>query len=149
MESAGKRLVLRFTIRRIGRGKRPVEVAHFYSPYGGKVFHAYCERGVVSSFIERIIYTFNSNVERSRTGKSIYLEGGKAEDIFRRLVILAGCTQSVRIRTKIVEVAESVAGLGEVETIFWYNKMLEEYEKRGYWGACRVAKAFRVIYRID
>lgn len=145
MEENGKRVILRFSTRRVGNHGKLVELVHFYGPTGSKIFHARCERGVISSFLERA----NGFVRRSRTGKTIYLEGTRAEEFFRKLIILAGCKQCMRTASKILEVAEAVAGLGEFETIFWYSKMIEEFEKRGYWGVCRVAKAFRVLYRID
>ena len=145
VEAGEKRVVLRFSIRSIGKHRKPVEVVHFYSSTSGKVFHARCEQGVISSFLERI----NGAVRRSKTGKTIYLEGARAEELFRKLIILAGCRQCVRATSKILEIAEVVAGLGEFETIFWYSKMIEGYEKKGYWGVCRVAKAFRVLHRID
>ncbi len=145
VDNSEKRVVLRFSIRKIGKHRKPVEVVHFYGSTGGKVFHARCERGVISSFLERM----NGAVSRSRTGKTIYLEGTKAEELLRKLIILAGCRQCLRASSKISEVAEVIAGLGEFEAIFWYSKILEEYEKRGFWGVCRVAKAFRVLYRID
>lgn len=145
MDENRKRLALRFTTRKIGKHRKPVEVVHFYSSTSGKIFHAHCERGVISSFLERM----NGAVRRSRTGKTIYLEGARAEEILRKLVILAGCRQCTRYQSKILEIAEAVAGLGEFETIFWYSKILEEYEKKGFWWVCRVAKAFRVLYRID
>ena len=145
VEAGEKRVVLRFSIRSIGKHRKPVEVVHFYSSTSGKVFHARCEQGVISSFLERI----NGVARRSRTGKTIYLEGAKAEELFRKLIILAGCRQCTRSQSKIPEIAEVVASLGEFETIFWYSKILEEHEKRGFWGVCRVAKAFRVLYRVD
>lgn len=145
MGGSGKGMALRFTTRRVGRWKRPVEMAHFYGLSSSKVFHARCERAVILSFIERV----NGDFRRSRTGKTIYLEGNRAEDILRRLIVLAGCRQCIKNESKIADVADAVTGLSEFETIFWYSRMIEEYENRGYWGVCRVAKAFRVLYRID
>ncbi|QGR19701.1 hypothetical protein [Stygiolobus azoricus] len=145
MEASEKRAILRFSTRRVGKQRRPVEVVHFYSSYGVKDFHAYCERGVISSFLERV----NADVRRGRKGGTIYLEGDRADDLFRRLIILAACRQCTRSQAKIPEIAEKVASLGEVATLFWYSRVLEEYEKRGFWGVCRVARAFRVLYRID
>lgn len=140
-----RELVLRFSTRRKGYHGKPVEIVHFYSPVGGKVFHARCERGVILSFLERV----NESVRKSKTGKTIYLEGSGAEGLFRKLIILAGCKQCTRATSKILEVMEAVAGLGEFETIFWYSNMIKEYERSGYWGVCRVARAFRILYRID
>ena len=145
MSKNGKRLILRFTTRRIGTQRKPVEVVHFYSLASGKLFHARCEHGVISSFLERM----NGAVGRSRTGKTMYLDGARAEELSRKLIILAGCRQCLRTSSKISEVAEVVAGLGEFESIFWYSKILEEYERRRFWGVCRVAKAFRVLYGVD
>ena len=145
MRRGGKGIVLRFTTRRIGEQKKPAEMVHFYNSSGNRAFHARCGRAVVLSFIERV----NGEVRRSKTGKTIYLDGNRAEDILRRLIILTGCRQCIRSESKIAEIADVVAGLGEFGAIFWYSRMLEEYENRGYWGVCRVAKAFRVLYRID
>ncbi len=145
METVERRVIIRFSTRRIGKHGRPAEVAHFHSSTSGKVFHARCERGVISSFLERV----NGAARWSKTRKTVYLEGARAEELLRKLVILVGCRQCTRDQSKIPEIAEVVASLGEFETIFWYSKILEEYEKRGFWGVCRVAKAFRVLYRID
>lgn len=149
VEVGEKRVVLRFSTRRIGRQKKPVEVVHFYSSANSKVFHARCERGVISSFLERMGGVYGFAVERSRTGKTMYLAGARAEELFRKLIILAACRQCMRSRSEIPEIAEAVAGLGEFETIFWYSRILEEYDERGFWGVCRAAKAFRILYRID
>lgn len=139
------RIALRFTLRNTSRLGKLVEVAHFYSPGGGKLFHARCERGVITSFLERI----NGSVKRSRSGRMLYLEGPGAEDALRKLIILAGTRQCMRDASRIRDLAEVVASLGEFESIFWYSKILEEYERRGFWGVCRIAKAFRVIYGIS
>lgn len=145
MNESGKYLILRFSTKKARNYEKPVEVVYFYSTAGVKVFQARCERGVISSFLERI----NENVRQSKTGKTIYLEGAQAESLFRKLIILAGCRQCSKVSSKILEIAGVIVGLGEFETIFWYSKMIEEYEKRGFWGVCRVAKAFKVLHRID
>lgn len=138
-------LILRFTTRKIGKHGRPMEIAHFYIFGGGKLFSARCEHGIVTSFLERS----NITIRRSRTGKTIYFENAESEEIFRKLVIFSGIRQCTRSPSKIVDIIEATSSLGEFETVFWYSKMIEEYEKRGFWGVCRVAKAFRTLYRID
>jgi len=135
--------VIRFSTRKVGERGRLAEVAHFYSPGGGKVFHAYCERGVIYSFLERV------GCKAKGRGRVLYLEGDGAADVFRRLAVLAGARQSVRVPAKVQDIAEAVAGLGELELIFWYSRMVEEHERNGYWGVCRVARAFRTVYRVD
>ena len=138
-----RRATLRFSARRMGKRGRRAEVVHFYTP-AGKVFHARCERGIISSFIERV----DGDARWSRTRKTLYLEGARAEELLRKLVILAGCRQCTRDPSKIPEIIEMIIGLGEFELIFWYSKIIEEYEKKGFWGVCRVAKAFRALYGI-
>lgn len=145
MNTEEKQLVIRFTTRKIGKQRRPVEIAYFYSTSGVKVFESRCEPGVIFSFLERIGF----EARRSKKGKTIYLEGSRGEEVFRKLVILAGCRQSLKKQLKILDVAEEVAGLGEFEAIFWYSKMIEEHERKGFWGVCRVARAFRILHRID
>jgi len=145
VEEQGRQAVLRFYVRRRGAQAKPVETVHFYSPRGGKIFHAICERGVITGFLERV----GVDVMRSKTGKTIYLEGDRSEELFRKLIILAGCRQCVKAPSKVLDIAGVVAGLGEFETLFWYTKVIEGYERRGFWGVCRVAKAFRVLYGID
>ncbi len=140
-----KRIVLRFTRRMGGRDKKYSEITHFYHSISGRIFHAKCERGVIISFLERI----GNEVRKSKSGKTIYIEGDKAEDILKRLIILSGNRQCLKTLTKIPDIAEVVIGLGEFEAMFWYSKIIEEYEKRGYWGVCRVARAFRILYEIS
>jgi len=144
VEEGGKQTTLRFSVKKVGKLKKPMEVIHFYSSSGGKVFHARCERGVVLSFLERL----GKSVKQSRTGKTIYLEGVETEELLRKLIILASCRQCMKSPTKMPEVAEVIAGLGEFETIFWYTKAVEEHEKKSFRGVCRVAKAFRILHRI-
>jgi len=145
LSEPGKRIILRFLTRKTGKAGKPAEFIYFYSEPGGRIFHARCERGVISSFLERL----GEVVGRSRTGKTLYLEGARAEDIARRLIILAACRQCMKKSSRILDVAEALMGISEFEAIFWHSKILDEYEKKGYWGVCRVARAFRVIHRID
>ncbi len=140
-----KHITIRFTKRRRGKDKRYSEITHFYHSISGRIFHAKCEQGIIISFLER----FGNRVHRSKSGKTIHVEGDIAEDILKRLVILAGNRQCLRRPTKIPDIADVVISLGEFETMFWYSKIIEEYEKHGYWGVCRVVKAFRILYRIS
>ena len=134
--------MIRFTVRRSKRG--PVEVAHVYRPGGGKIFQARIERSTLTAFLDRLGVEYS----RSKTGKTIYLTGRDPEDTLRKLVVFAGCRQCVRSQAKVLDLAQAVAGMGELETIFWFSKMLEAYEARGFWGACRVARAVRALHGI-
>ncbi|ADM27559.1 hypothetical protein Igag_0729 [Ignisphaera aggregans DSM 17230] len=137
-----------FTIRFFTRSRKhrnPIEVVYFYDNIGSRVFSAYCEYDVVSSFLER----FDASVKRSRSGKTIYLEGPQAEDIFRRLVIFTGFRQCVKSSSKALQLGDAIVGIGEFEAIFWYSKIVNAYENEGFWGVCRIAKAFRILHRID
>lgn len=144
METAARSVLLKFTTRKMG-SRGSAEVVHFYGPSRGRVFHARCDRGFLNSFLERV----GAEFEVSKTGRTIYIEGSKAEEVFRRLVILAGSRQCIKSSLKAADIASAVVALGEFETIFWFSKLLEEYEKSGYRGVCRVSKSFRVMYRVD
>jgi len=147
---APKTYVLRFTTRKRKSGG-PVEAVHMYDRTGSRVFHARCSRSALMNFIERLISsnTFNAQVERSRSGKTLGLVGNGAEDLFRRIAVFAGVAQCTRSSSKILDAADVLAGLGEFEAVFWYTKILGEYERRGFWGVCRVARSFRTLYGID
>ena len=137
---------LQFRLRKSKKSGGLAEYVYFYDKVStSRIFHARCEKGVIISFIERM----NGHIRRSKTGKTLYIEGNEAEDLFRRLVILAGCRQCIRSENKVAEIAEIVARLGEFETLFWYSKTIERYESHGYLGVCRIARAFRALYGID
>ena len=137
---------LRFRWKKVKGSGGVAEYVYFYERMpGSSVFRARCEKGVITSFISRV----NGHVRRSRSGKTIYIDGNGAEDLYRRLMILAGCRQCVRSETRVAEIAGVVARLGEFETLFWYSRMVEAYEKEGYRGVCRVVRAFRTLYEVD
>lgn len=144
MEGIDRRVAIKFTWRSDKHGRR-IETTHFYDSLGRRLFHARCERGVILSFLERV----NAVTSTSRSGKTIYIEGSGVEDLLRKLIILAGVRQCTKSPLKVRDLVEVVGSLGEFETIFWYSKILEEHERRRYWGVCRVAKAFRILNRID
>jgi len=139
-----KRFSVRFATKRKRGGER-AEVAYMYDSMGSLAFRSYCERSSLVSFLERL----GAEFKRSRSGKTIYLEGEGAEEAFRRLLVFSAVRQCTRSPAKVLDVADAVAGLSEFEAVFWYTKLLSEYERRGYWGVCRVARAFRVLNRID
>ena len=137
---------LQFRWKKAGKSGRMAEYVYFYERMpGSRVFHARCKKGVIINFINRV----NGHIRRSKSGKTIYIEGNGAEDLFRRLAIIAGCSQCTRSEIKVAEIIGVVAGLGELETLFWYSKMVETYEKNSYWGVCRVARAFKTLYEVD
>jgi len=137
---------IRFRWRKTGKPGNPVEYVYFYERLpGSRIFRARCKKGVINSFINRV----NGHVRRSRSGKTIYIEGRRADDLFRRSMILAGCSQCTRSETKLAEIVGVIARLGEFETLFWYSKMIKAYEEKGHRGVCRVVRAFKTLYEID
>jgi len=143
--SVDKQIILRFLTRKSERRGISREIVYFYNSSWGKMFHALCERGVISSFLERV----GAKVRKSRTGKTLYLDGSSSEDIARRLIILAANRQCVKEASRIPDLANALTNISELEAVFWYSRIIDEYERNGYWGVCRVARAFRVIYRIN
>jgi len=139
---SGRMRVL-FTLRRRGRSGRRSEVAHFYGPTGGKIFEAYTERALLRGLLSLV--NGHSNYVRLTRG-GIILEGARGEDLFHKLIIMAGVRQCVQQQDQLPALADAIAKLGAFETLFWYSKIVEAYERMGYWGVCRVARAFRILH---
>jgi hypothetical protein len=138
--------MLRISIRVVKRRGRRIEKAYFYNSPRSSIFNAKCGKDRIHSFIEML----GKSYRWSRSGRTLYIDGEDpdAKNTFKILLIFSAITQCTRETSKIPWIAEAVAKLGEFATLFWYSRFVEEYEERGFWGVCRAAKAFRILYRI-
>ena len=137
------RVVLRFSVRRSGLSG-PAEYLHVY--YGGsRVFSARCPRGVV----ERLLEEYDGAVDRSRSGRTLYLVGRAAESVARRVIVLAALAACTRDPSRLLGAVHAVAGMSELETMLWASKILEHHETGGHQGVCRVARAIKTLHRLD
>ncbi|MDK6028878.1 hypothetical protein QPL79_05835 [Ignisphaera sp. 4213-co] len=135
-----------FRSRRVGKKyRRSVEVVQIYfsEPRKGldPIFEARVGKEYIKSFLDSL-----SAPQRVVGDSVIVVEGRDPDAYIRRLVIYAGTRQfMVSSSPRLVEV---VSKLGELESIFWYSKFVDAYERNGYWGVYRVAKAFRTLHRL-
>lgn len=138
--SVGQKFI-RFLTRR--------NAVYFYSASRSALFKARCERDSVLRFIEVASGSVRPGTLRlSKSGMTIYLQGQDADHLFRKALIYAAFRQCPGSLQRAQPLMYAVAGLGELESIFWYSKVLEAHEREGYWGVCRVARSFRDLYRV-
>ncbi|MEM1982522.1 MAG: hypothetical protein QXZ63_02525 [Sulfolobales archaeon] len=134
-----------FTSKLVGRkSRRRVDVSYMYlsEPVRGSnpIFEARVGKDYVKAFLSGIAAPYNLIGE-----DILVLEGEDPDTYLRRLVVYSGVRQHIN---NSVDLAGTVQGLNEVEVLFWYSRFLEAYEEVGYWGVYRVAKAFRLLYRV-
>lgn len=80
-------------------------------------------------------------------GNFLVLYGGDVDERVRRLVVFSGVRQAVDslLGRELLELVES---MGEFELLFWYSRFINAYEGGNYWDVYRVAKSFKVLYRL-
>ena len=133
-----------FAKRRVGKkNKRVVDVVRVY-PYmprvGAKpVFEARVGKEYVVAFLDALSIPHKPLAE-----DVVEVDGEDPDFHLRRVVIYAGVRQHLPDGRGL---AELVAKLSEIESVFWYSKFVEAFE-RGYWEVYRVAKSFRTLYRL-
>ena len=136
-----------FTRRRVG--DKMVSVAHVYDGEGRKVFVAQCERHLLVEFIERMKMCGYIRSWLSRSGNTIYIDGENARYAVRKIVIFLANAMCVKDQALLTDLMSVIHNLGMVEEFFWYAKIHEALEEDGYRGVCRVAKAFRVLHKLE
>lgn len=135
-----------FSGKRIGKkNRRYVNISLIYTsePKRGlnPVFEARVDRDYTIAFLNSISAPY-----RVLGDNLVVIEGSDPDTYLRRLVVYSGVRQFTTPSSPIL--TDIVTRLSEIEALFWYSKLTEAYEDRGYWGVYRVAKAFRTLYRI-
>jgi len=86
-------------------------------------------------------------VEYNDQGEFLVVSGSDVDDKLRRLVVFSGVRQTVN-ESLGKPLLEFVASLNEIEALFWFSRFINTYQKGGYWDVYRVAKSFKILYRI-
>jgi len=125
---------------------RPQEYAYFYEAgIPRSILSVRLRRDVTSDIISTL--GFNTNISWSRSGKTLVLgEGG--ETLFRLLAILASLNHCSKKPIPTAILVGVFREMGEYAMLFWYSEITKRYEEEGVRGVCRVARAFRTLYRI-
>jgi hypothetical protein len=80
-------------------------------------------------------------------GDFLILKGENVDEVVRRLIVFSGTRQTVNelLGRPLLEI---VATMGEIESLFWYSRFINAYEKGNYWDVNRVAKSLKILYRL-
>lgn len=134
-----------FTSKRVGKKvRRSVDVSCVYLSEPGRgvdpAFEGRVSKDYVVAFLNSI-----AAPHRFIGENTVVIESEDPDSYLRRLVVYLGVRQH---SADSPDPAEVVRVLSEIEVLFWYSKLLDAYERVGYWGVYRVAKAFRIIHRL-
>ncbi|MEM4003605.1 MAG: hypothetical protein QXM43_04815 [Desulfurococcaceae archaeon] len=134
-----------FSSKRIGKKiRRGIDVSYVYlsEPVKGvdPVFEARVGRDYVIAFLNSVDTPY-----RLINNRVAVLESEDPDTYLRRLVVYLGVRQHMKNSANLIEIVQN---LSEIESLFWYSRFLEAYDRIGYWGVYRVAKAFRLLYRV-
>lgn len=134
-----------FTRRRVGKSRnKSVDVARIYlaSPGRGRpFFEARVSKEVVKNALDSLGLKYEDE------GDVMVLYGEDIDEKIRRLVVFTGVRQTTDSFIG-GELVELVSSMGEVEILFWFSRFIDAYDNGGYWDVYRVAKSFKVLYRI-
>jgi hypothetical protein len=81
-------------------------------------------------------------------GEFLTVTGGDADEKIRRLIVFSGVRQAIDEGLG-KPLLELVASMNEVEVLFWFSRFINSYQNGGYWDVYRVAKSFKILYRIE
>lgn len=81
-------------------------------------------------------------------GEFLTVSGSDADEKIRRLTVFSGVRQTVDEGLG-KPLLELVASMNEVEVLFWFSRFINTYQNGGYWGVYRVAKSFKILYRVE
>jgi len=97
-------------------------------------------------FLEYLNRDFKIYYEIEENEVKLY---GDVERLVKKLVIFCSACQCARNRRTLRRTRELIPDLSYFEDMFWYTKIIENFEKGGYWKVCRVITSFRKLYGLD
>jgi hypothetical protein len=73
------------------------------------------------------------------------------EDLYQRAAVFAALSSSVKAGRplKLLKLAEVVRGMDGYSLYFWYTEAVGSYRREGIKGVERVARAARILYKVD
>lgn len=135
------------TMIRDGERYEVARVMERFSPsHYADVIKGRCDRMIVINLLEQLN---RLSFRAIKTDNAIYISGTDARTVMRYVTILVGCVHCTKDPYKYVDLMYEVAGLGECEALFWFSRMVEAYESERRQNMCRMAKAFKILHKID
>jgi hypothetical protein len=136
----------RITFRERRVKGRPWEYAYFYETgISRSMLSVRLRRDIASDIIGSL--GFNTSISWSKSGKTLVL-GEEGGTLFRLLAILASLNHCSKKPIPTAILVGVFREMGEYAMLFWYSEITKRYEWEGVRGVCRVARAFRTLYRI-
>jgi len=134
--------LIAFATKKVGKKyRRSIEVARFYIEvnYALKtrpIFESRVTKDVLLNALEKMSTTFTNH-------ENNFIKLYNEADL-RRAVVFTGVRQFIANPDWI----DIVKAMSDLEVLFWSTKFSYLYERIGYWGMYRVAKAIATLYRL-
>lgn len=134
-----------FDKKKIGKKKVPVEVTKIYlSPPSKRlkpIFQARVGKDLVLNALRRLGYEFEDKASYT------VISGANAGYALRKLVVYTGVRQFLDEKLG-AELLYMIRDMPEPELLFWFSRFLTAFDRGGFWDVYRVAKSFRILYRL-
>ena len=138
--------VIVFGRKKVGKvHRRYVDVMKVYLDQPARGVKPLFEARVGKEIVKLALERFKAEYEDK--GRLLLVVGADVDEKLRKLVVFSGVRQTVDGHLG-KYLSEVVASMSEFEAIFWYSRFISSYERGGYWDVYRVAKSFRILYRI-
>jgi len=138
--------IITFGKKKVGKvHRRYVDVIRIYLGLPVKGVKPFFEARISKETAKLALEHLKANFEDN--GNYLIVKGENVDEVIRRFVIFSGTRQTVNelLGRPLLEI---VASMGEVESLFWYSRFINAYEKGNYWDVNRVAKSIKILYRL-
>jgi hypothetical protein len=141
-----QRLII-FGKKKIGKThRRFIDVMRIYLSQPVRKVKPYFEARIGKETTKLALDWFKAKYEDK--GEFLVVSGVDVDEKIRRLIVFSGVRQAVDEGLGKL-LLELVASMNEVEVLFWFSRFINTYQNGGYWDVYRVAKSFRILYRIE
>lgn len=138
--------VITFGKKKVGKvHRRYVDTIKIYLSPPTKEKKAFFEARVDKDTIKMALEYFKAKYYDK--GDLLILYGEDVDEKVRRAVVYSGVRQTIDsfLGKVLLEIVES---MNEFEVLFWYSRFINAYERGNYWDVHRVAKSFKILYRL-
>ncbi|WP_157058707.1 hypothetical protein [Ignicoccus islandicus] len=127
------------------RKKRSKGRVHEYAYFNG-FLRLKCDWKYLLSNLDTLSKEIGVYYESNGTKILLY---GDVDRLVKKLVITCSVRQCTKSLRAIEKARDIVWELNYFEDTFWYSKIVENFERGGFWSVCRVVSSFRKLYKLD
>jgi len=138
--------IITFGKKKVGKvHRRYVDTIKIHLGYPFKEVKPFFEARISRETTKLALEYLKANFDDNRD--FLILKGENVDEVVRRLIVFSGTRQTVNelLGRPLLEI---VATMGEIESLFWYSRFINAYEKGNYWDVNRVAKSLKILYRL-